>query len=82
MPLLPAQVVSRHPRVGAGHGPKVRYMTQVKSRPPTFAVFVSGARKLYATELRFLVSAMREDFKLEGVPVRMLQRNNTRPKSD
>lgn len=68
------QVMSRHPKGGEGHGAKVRYMTQVKARPPTFVVFVSGQGKLDDTELRFLASALREDFGLVGIPIRVFQR--------
>lgn len=66
--------MSRHPRSGSGYGAKVRYMTQVKARPPTFVVFVSGAGELEDTDLRFLASALREDFGLSGIPLRILQR--------
>lgn len=68
------KVMSRHPKGGEGHGAKVRYMTQVKARPPTFVVFVSGQGKLDDTELRFLASALREDFGLVGIPIRVFQR--------
>ncbi len=68
------QVLSRHPKGGEGHGAKVRYMTQVKARLPTFVVFVSGQGKFDDTELRFLASALREDFGLVGIPIRVFQR--------
>lgn len=51
--------MSRHPRRGdKGYGAKVRYITQVKARPPTFVVFVSGAGKIDDTELRFFASSL------------------------
>jgi predicted GTPase len=50
--------------------------TQVKARPPTFVVFVSGAGKIDDTELRFFASSLREDFGLGGVPIRVLQRSS------
>ncbi|CAK9229279.1 unnamed protein product [Sphagnum troendelagicum] len=54
-----AKVMSRHPRRGdKGYGAKVRYITQVKARPPTFVVFVSGAGKIDDTELRFFASSL------------------------
>ncbi|CAM6021817.1 unnamed protein product [Sphagnum balticum] len=72
-----AKVMSRHPRRGdKGYGAKVRYITQVKARPPTFVVFVSGAGKIDDTELRFFASSLREDFGLGGVPIRVLQRSS------
>ncbi|KAL3694628.1 hypothetical protein R1sor_008279 [Riccia sorocarpa] len=71
------KVMSRHPKNMSGikYGPKVKFMTQVKARPPTFVVFVSGSGELEETDLRFLASAMREDFGLDGVPLRILQRS-------
>ncbi|KAG6543328.1 hypothetical protein Mapa_015242 [Marchantia paleacea] len=71
------KVMSRHPKntSGQGHGAKVKFMTQVKARPPTFVVFVSGVGELEDTDLRFLASALREDFGLDGIPLRILQRS-------
>ena len=56
-----------------GRNIQVKYMTQVKSRPPTFALFCN------MTEIpgfydRFLRSKLQEDFKLQGVPIRFVIR--------
>eukprot|EP01036_Dinobryon_divergens_P032141 gene32141-41673_t len=48
---------------------KVKYMTQVKSRPPTFTLFCNMA-ELPGFFERFLKSRLQRDFKLEGVPIR------------
>ncbi|GAQ78236.1 GTP-binding protein of EngA family [Klebsormidium nitens] len=57
-----------------GYGVRVRYITQIKARPPTFVVFVSGAGDFPASRLRFLASGIRKEFGMEGVPIRMLER--------
>eukprot|EP00850_Spirogloea_muscicola_P003083 SM000012S25345 [mRNA] locus=s12:529660:533338:+ [translate_table: standard] len=54
-----------------GHAAKIRYLTQVKARPPTFVAFITGSNDLASTELRSMASALREDFDLGGVPVRV-----------
>lgn len=69
------KVLSRHPRKGeGGYGAKMRYITQVKARPPTFVVFVTGAGEVEETDLRFVASALREDFNLGGIPIRVIPR--------
>ncbi|TCS61007.1 ribosome biogenesis GTPase Der [Varunaivibrio sulfuroxidans] len=70
----------RHPPpLAKGRRIKVRYMTQVKSRPPTFAVFVSQPEGMPESYLRYLTHALREDFALEGLPIRILMRKGANP---
>lgn len=62
--------------VGGGNTvSRIKYLSQVKSRPPTFVVFVSGKSKLGDSVGRFLANRLRDDFDLHGVPVRVIQRN-------
>ncbi len=70
-----AQLVSSNlpPAVG-GQRLRLRYMTQIKSRPPTFALFVSRPDELPASYIRYISHGLREAFKLTGVPVRILLR--------
>lgn len=49
---------------------RIGYITQVKSRPPTFAVFVSGGLAFPENARRFLTRALQKDFEFEGVPIR------------
>ncbi|KAH7288682.1 hypothetical protein KP509_31G036700 [Ceratopteris richardii] len=73
------KVLSRHPRKAeGGYGAKMRYITQVKARPPTFIVFVTGAGDIEETDLRFVASALREDFDLGGIPIRVIPRHTRR----
>ena len=68
------QVMSRHSWKDQAAQPKVKYFTQVKSRPPTFVAFVSGKTRLSDTDIRFLTKALKEDFDLGGIPIRIMQR--------
>jgi GTPase len=58
---------------------KIRYATQVKARPPTFALWVSKPLDLPETYIRYLVNGIRESLNLPGVPIRMLTRKGKNP---
>lgn len=74
MSQLFGQVMSRHSWKDQAAQPKVKYFTQVKSRPPTFVAFVSGKTQLLNTDIRFLTKSLKEDFDLGGIPIRIMQR--------
>ena len=74
------RVVARHPPpMVAGRPLKLRYMTQVKARPPTFAVFASKPTELPDSYLRYLANQLRESFGFAGVPIRLLARAGKNP---
>jgi GTP-binding protein len=58
---------------------RIRYITQIKTRPPTFALFVSHPADLPASYLRYLTTGLREDFGLRGIPIRMVMRKRKNP---
>ncbi len=66
----------------SGRANRLKYMTQINIRPPTFALWVSQAPELPDTYKRYIVNALREDFDLKGVPVRLLIRSSKNPFSD
>eukprot|EP00741_Cyanophora_paradoxa_P018210 tig00021038_g17583.t1 len=59
---------------GQGVRIKIRYMTQVKARPPTFALFFSKAPEIPEAYVRYLENSLRDEFDLQGVPLRLHQR--------
>jgi len=67
------------PPLVSGRRVKVRYMTQPKTRPPTFALFVSHAKGLPESYIRYMANALREDFDLWGVPLRVVVRKGKNP---
>jgi GTP-binding protein len=74
------QTVSHHqPPAAKGRPVNLKYMSQVKSRPPTFAVFSSRADEVPTSYKRYLVNALRETFKLPGVPIRLFMRKGANP---
>ena len=66
------------PPLVEGKRVKIRYMTQVKSRPPTFALFTSQPTALPESYSRYLANGMREAFGLHGVPLRLTLRKGSK----
>ncbi|MAU41933.1 MAG: ribosome biogenesis GTPase Der [Kordiimonas sp.] len=58
---------------------KLRYITQVKTRPPTFTVFMNRPSELPKSYKRYLVNELRRDFDLPGIPIRLLLRKGDNP---
>jgi len=58
---------------------KLRYITQVKTRPPTFVVFGNRTDELPESYRRYLLNAMRRDLKLGAVPLRLEFRGRSNP---
>lgn len=54
-------------------------MTQVKSRPPTFVAFCSRPDAVPTAWQRYIVNALKQDFGLEGVTVRLVLRKSDNP---
>ena len=72
-------VEANPPPAPKGQRIKLRYITQVKSRPPTFVVFGNRTDELPESYRRYLVNAMRRDLKLGPVPLRLDFRGRTNP---
>jgi GTP-binding protein len=79
-----AEMTERHPppATTGGHRMKLRYMTQVRTRPPSFALFSQRADELPESYSRFLVNGLRNDFGLMGVPIRFGVRKRKNPYAD
>ena len=67
------------PPAVSGRRIKIRYATQVKSRPPHFALFGNQLNALPKSYTRYLVNALREAFDLPGTPIRLSLRTSQNP---
>jgi GTP-binding protein len=75
-----ARAISANPPPAiSGRKLRLDYITQAKSRPPTFILFASRASELPETYRRYLVNEMREDFSLPGTPIRLMLRGKANP---
>ncbi len=79
-----AEMTERHPPPATlgGHRLRLKYMTQVRTRPPSFAVFTQRADELPESYTRYLINHLREDFGLKGVPIRFGLRKRRNPYAD
>jgi GTP-binding protein len=54
---------------------KIKYITQLPTKSPTFAFFCNHPNYIKAPYERFLENRLRENFNFEGVPVKLVFRN-------
>ena len=74
------EAIRRHPPpVAVGRRLRLRYMTQVKARPPTFVLFASRPAELPESYIRYLANGLRKTFDLPGVPIRLHVRKGKNP---
>lgn len=55
-----------------GRRVRVKYMTQVKTRPPTFKLFSNNPEKVTDSYTKYLVNNLRDAFELPGIPIRFI----------
>lgn len=72
---LSAMVEAHPPPAPGGRRIKLRYMTQVKTRPPGFIVMCSHPEDMPESYKRYLVNGLRDHFDLPGVPIRITFRS-------
>lgn len=53
---------------------RVKYMTQIKARPPSFVAFLSGSSPVPESGIKYLAQSIRERLGFEGIPVRLWMR--------
>ncbi|RDV01857.1 ribosome biogenesis GTPase Der [Undibacter mobilis] len=71
---------SAHPPPAvSGRRLRLNYITQVKSRPPSFVVFCTRADAVPDAYKRYLVNSLRQAFELPGTPVRLMLREKANP---
>ena len=74
------EMIERHPPPAVnGRRVKPRYLSQTKSRPPTFVLMCSRAYALPDAYKRYLINGLRESFDLPGVPIRLIVKGGANP---
>jgi GTP-binding protein len=75
-----ADMIEHHPPpLAGGRSIRLRYVTQAKTRPPTFVLFASRPEQLPDSYLRYLANSLRRSFDLPGVPIRLFSRKGKNP---
>ncbi len=72
-------LVSHTPPLVSGRRLKIKYITQAKTRPPSFALFVNHKGGIPSHYARYLINSLRETFNLPGIPIRLLIRRGKNP---
>ena len=70
--LIDLSVTSRRPRKGKKEV-KIKFITQVKTRPPTFTLFCNS-NDITPQYEKFIANNLQNDFGLHGVPIRIIVR--------
>src|SRR6476469_1877215 len=72
--------VSAHPPPAvSGRSLRLNYITQPKSRPPSFVVFCTRADAVPDGYKRYLLNSLRDTFDLPGTPIRLALREKDNP---
>ena len=74
---LSGMVDGHPPPAVSGRRLKLRYMTQAKTRPPSFILFASRPDVLPTSYQRYLVNGLREAFNIKGTPIRLWVRGGS-----
>jgi GTP-binding protein len=67
------------PPAPGGRRIKLRYITQVKTRPPSFVVFGNRVDEIPESYRRYLLNALRRDLGIGPVPLRLTMRASRNP---
>ncbi|MCT8328113.1 ribosome biogenesis GTPase Der [Albidovulum sediminis] len=72
---LGAMTEAHPPPAPGGRRIRLRYMTQVKTRPPAFVVMCTHADQIPESYGRYLTNGLRESFDMPGTPIRLTFRD-------
>jgi GTP-binding protein len=72
-------VSANTPPAVSGRSLRLNYITQTKSRPPSFVVFCTRADAVPDAYKRYLLNSLRETFDLPGTPIRLALREKDNP---
>lgn len=70
------------PKLHKGNSIKLKYTTQIKKRPPTFAIFTNHIKPLEGAYQRYLTNHLRQYFNLNLTPIRLVLRKSENPFED
>ena len=65
-----------------GRPNRLRYMTQIKARPPTFALWVGRPDDYPEMHKRYLINNLRRDFEIPATPIRFIVKASKNPYAD
>ena len=79
---LQEALIKHSPPAASGRRIRLRYITQMSTRPPTFVAFCSRPEDLPKSYVKYLTNSLRQSFDLPGVPIRFNLRKSDNPFAD
>lgn len=76
---LEATTTQHPPPAVSGRRLRLKYMTQVKARPPAFMISCTRPESIPESYTRYLTNNLRVDFEMPGVPIRIFYRGGDNP---
>jgi GTP-binding protein len=74
------EALAQHPPPAvAGRRLKIKYITQVKTRPPGFVLSCTRPDAVPDSYIRYLINSLRDTFDLPGIPIRVALRAGDNP---
>src|SRR5690606_23413459 len=58
---------------------QIKYITQIKTRPPTFALFTNHIKELPDSYHRYLMNEIKKAFDFKGIPIRLTLKKSKNP---
>jgi GTP-binding protein len=71
---------TKPPPTSGGRAPRLYYITQAESSPPLFVIISSSPESVHFSYQRFVINQLRQHFGFEGVPIRVVYRDQRRGK--
>lgn len=65
-----------------GRQNRMRYITQIKARPPTFGLWLSKPDDYPESHERYIINGLRRDFDIPGTPLRIVLKTSKNPYVD
>ncbi len=73
---LVERLIATQPPAGAkGRLPKINYVTQTGTEPPTFTFFCTYPDLIHFSYRRYLENGLRKEFDFTGTPIKLIFRN-------
>lgn len=67
------------PLLHAGRRVRIKFMNQLKTKPPTFQLFTNRPDKISQSYITYLTNSLRSKFDLDGVPIRFVMKKIDNP---
>lgn len=73
---------TRPPPTSGGKAPRLYYVTQADTAPPTFVIVSSAPESVHFSYRRFVVNQLRKKFGFDGVPIRVFYKEKRRGRKE